>query len=141
MISTRAWLTVMFLSFASIALGNNTSVHKIAGGGSGGQASLGEAAAAHGDGLGGAVGIRPGVLGSGALKGATVSQTTIAGRPATVVHVTQGPPLTDEERRRLVQAGFFETHTGQTVFYCSREPPRDPRAPRDQMRCLEFPNQ
>ncbi len=139
MISTRTWITAVFLSSASIALGNNTGVHA-SGSGFGGHTTLGETAAGHAGSPRGAAAIRAGVLGSGALQGATVSHTSIEGRIATVVHITQGPPLTDEERRRLMHAGFFQTHTGEAVFYCNREAARDPRAPRDQMRCFEFPN-
>lgn len=36
----------------------------------------------------------------------TVSQTTIEGKPATVVNVTQREPLTDEERTEIIKAGY-----------------------------------
>jgi hypothetical protein len=153
MISRRSWITVVVLSFASIALGNNTvggggadgggGAHAAGGGslagGGGSHMPAGSGAAAHAGGVSAADEVRSGALMSGvvssdALKGATVSHETVEGRPATVVRVVQELPLTDAVRRKLHRKGFYEPLPGKERFFCIRDPTRP-------LRCFDLTDQ
>lgn len=60
------------------------------------------------------------VMTSGPLKGATITQDTVAGEPAVVAHLPPRSPLTAEERTKLHNAGYSEVTNDRATYYCRR---------------------
>lgn len=100
-------LAAAFMVFGSLgAAGSGAPVSSVGAGHSG----AGGSGSSHAAGGGVAHGATGNFDSGGArgvdLKGYTVTQTTIAGRPATVVRLAEDKPITQKDRDEIVKAGF-----------------------------------
>jgi hypothetical protein len=125
----RSLLGTGLVVFSSAALAHVVApAASGSGGGNSAASSASHAAAAasgHADrrvGSGGARGASSLMGESGALKGATVTNISIGGEPATVVMLAPRPPLTAAEREKIRKAGYVPVVQQGATYFCQRTP-------------------
>jgi hypothetical protein len=125
----RSLVGTVLVVFSSAALAHVLAPAASGSGGAstaaGGESHAAAAAPAHADtrvGSGGARVASSLIAESGALKGATVTQISIAGELATVVMFAPHPPLTAAEREKIRKAGYIRFVQQGSTFFCQRAP-------------------